>query len=304
MTKYYLPNGDEIKVGEVYKTRDGRKAFISYIGINSKGKLGIVGMIVDSYLSRGWGIEGNVMVDEKTTLDLISLWKDEPVTNCNQLIEVTEEMIEIALKAYFGETSYLKYASDKQFLWTDMKDALEAVFTHIANNKEKPNSSIFDSFPPENPILDEEKQGEWIERKDNDVLFTMQKDGSIRKEMFFPWWVTHYCIASGDTDFTRTEQTDLSKIIQQVDDVTKQILEMNDMVLEITESTDSIRKILDEKDQIIEELQAEIVKLTQEPKKQTLLEYLKTYYAITYATISDENLNLVKIISEYLEQSK
>lgn len=157
MTKHYLLNGDEIKVGGIYKTRDGRKAFVSCIVKDDDGFENIYGSIEGSSIGRKWHTSGNIMVSFLKDFDLISLWKDEPVTNCNQLIEVTDELIELACSAHYkaAEKWFDIYAYTNKDC---MKAALKAVFNHIANNKEKPNSSIFDSFPPENPILDEEKQ--------------------------------------------------------------------------------------------------------------------------------------------------
>lgn len=62
-------------------------------------------------------------------------------------MEVTDKMIEIACKAAFAEPI-------SKFRRQDMKAALEAVFASIP---EKPDSSIFNSFPPELPIMPEDR---------------------------------------------------------------------------------------------------------------------------------------------------
>lgn len=62
-------------------------------------------------------------------------------------MEVTDKMIEIACKAVFAEPI-------SKFRRQEMKAALEAVFASIL---EKPDNSIFNSFPPELPIMPEDK---------------------------------------------------------------------------------------------------------------------------------------------------
>jgi len=154
MTKHYLPNGDELRVWSFYKVRKGKKIFIHWIGKNSEGRDSVVGVIEGSILPLQWFIDGKRFKNELSDCDIISLWKEE------SKIDVTEEIIDIARKIYYH------HGGDEAESW---EAALEAVFTHIASNSRKLNNSIFDSFSPENPILDEQKQGEWINHNGNDT---------------------------------------------------------------------------------------------------------------------------------------
>lgn len=123
MTKYTLPNGDEIRAGELYKTRDGRKAFVCWIGSAPNGNTIVYGIIVDSVLTRGWFVDGRFRSDElDTELDLISLWPKEP-------IEVTDDMVVSFLKMWFRNN--LSWGCDNQYK-SFVKECLEAAFTHIA----------------------------------------------------------------------------------------------------------------------------------------------------------------------------
>ena len=133
MTEYTLPNGDLIKVGELYKTRDGRKAFIHhqddrckfYIVVKGDDKLYVCDKNGQSLFSE---------------FALVSLWPSEPVTKCNQLgkIEVTDELEKIAHEVYYNNniTHY-----------TRMHSALEAVFTHIAQEPKEENKSCECALP-------------------------------------------------------------------------------------------------------------------------------------------------------------
>lgn len=65
----------EIKEAGLYKTRDGRKVFVSHIG-DSDNTYNISGIILNDYLSKTWTIEGRINTGYKDNEDIISKWED------------------------------------------------------------------------------------------------------------------------------------------------------------------------------------------------------------------------------------
>lgn len=274
MTEYRLENGDKIEVGKLYKTRDGRKAFVSFFAAgNMHCDSVIYGMIVNEYISRCW-LRNGLTDKGLCNTDLISLWP-EPVTKCDQLgkIKVTDEMVNIAWNVYRKIGSLPKRC---------MKDALEAVFAYIANQPEKPDSSI------------EQDNDGWIKHdgsRSNPVPFGLCsevkfKDGKVIKnsiphlplDAYFWDDVIAYRIVSE----SKEEKQDIDKLSDQIQSITYQVLEITSMIEAITEGI-------------------------KEPKKQTLLEFAFRSEEKLSSTILLDNLKptrIFEIISRYLEQNK
>lgn len=59
----------EIKETGLYKTRDGRKAFVSYIDESA------IGILENDCRIRNWEINGNYDDKDKTEFDILSKWK-------------------------------------------------------------------------------------------------------------------------------------------------------------------------------------------------------------------------------------
>ncbi len=165
--EYKTIEGHEIKVGECYQTRHNRKVFVSYVGESPKKTHHcIVGAVADSFGVLVWFNDGIFnKIHNISEMDLMRPWPKEK-------IEVTDEMIQLGLESYqvnVGWNLYKKLA---------MKAALEAVFEHFSSSSKKSSDSIFESFPPELPLLDEKQPDNdgWIEWKggkcpvDDDLL--------------------------------------------------------------------------------------------------------------------------------------
>lgn len=75
---FYFETPDELKpeVGKCYKTRDGRKAFISYV---AKDDEMCFGCIQDDNTVTSWHKNGSFFAEEIDNLDLISEWSDDDV---------------------------------------------------------------------------------------------------------------------------------------------------------------------------------------------------------------------------------
>jgi hypothetical protein len=65
----------EIKETGLYKTRDGRKAFVSRIG-DSDNTYNVSGIILNDYSSNTWTIEGRINTGYKDNEDIIGKWED------------------------------------------------------------------------------------------------------------------------------------------------------------------------------------------------------------------------------------
>lgn len=77
---YYFETPDELKleVGKCYKTRDGRKAFISTQSMTDKKFLGVV---VGCNSCWSWFNNGCFKIDKsESSFDLISEWSDDDLT--------------------------------------------------------------------------------------------------------------------------------------------------------------------------------------------------------------------------------
>ena len=74
----YFETPDELKleVGKCYKTRDGRKTFISYV---AKDDEMCFGCIQDDNTVTSWHKNGSFFAEEIDNLDLISEWTDDDV---------------------------------------------------------------------------------------------------------------------------------------------------------------------------------------------------------------------------------
>lgn len=75
--KYYFETEEpfEIKETGLYKTRDGRKVFVSHIG-DSDNTYNVSGIILNDYLSKNWTIKGRINTGYKGHEDIISKWED------------------------------------------------------------------------------------------------------------------------------------------------------------------------------------------------------------------------------------
>lgn len=339
MTEYRLENGHKVEAGKFYKTRNGSKAFVSCLGVN------IYGMIMGSALESTWYITGKYFEGKECPNDLISLWPSEKdiyftseyecgceqniyadkkggnVEFCKEhipnllgerfkfwegeKIEVTDEIMEVACKAYY-ETRFSDKLDGKQtyHIPTALKTALEAVFAHIANQPEKPDSSIFcDCNLPgcwycasEHKRRGLQDNDGWIEWLATDSLqppvpatTRVQVKGSkgnrYENEARNFCWGTQtkeFIIAYRIISEPKEEKQDIDKLSDQIQSITDQVLEITNMIETITEGI-------------------------KEPKKQTLLEFAFRSEEKLSSTILLDNLKptrIFEIISRYLEQNK
>lgn len=122
--KYRTVEGHEIKVGEYYQTRSGKKVFIFLIYPKTEQyNYPINGVIVNNEDIQAWQISGYEYESDLRESDLMRPWPKEK-------IEVTDEIFNIAIDAYIAVKLKDRY-TDK--LGLGMKAALEAVFDHITN---------------------------------------------------------------------------------------------------------------------------------------------------------------------------
>lgn len=89
-----IPDGSlKLEAGKLYRTRDGRKAFVSIVKSDCNC---VHGMVEEYYESITWCLDGRHYSDGKTAhIDLISLW-DEPTPesgNSKLLAELDEWII-------------------------------------------------------------------------------------------------------------------------------------------------------------------------------------------------------------------
>ncbi len=146
MTRYKTVEGFEIIVGECYQTRDGRKAFVaefieSYVMFHGA-------IIEDS--THAWYPNGNSRYDSAS-----DLMRPYP----SKKIEVTDELVEVALRGYYNE-----YQTLDNGMRTAMEKALEAAFDIISAQVEQDlcgctkcrwnhmEWSLHPTMEPENPV--------------------------------------------------------------------------------------------------------------------------------------------------------
>ena len=72
---YYFEETKSFKITEtgLYKTRDGRKAFLSVVDNATSLANGIVEGVYDAYF---WNLDGNLHDDEQSSFDLVSRWEE------------------------------------------------------------------------------------------------------------------------------------------------------------------------------------------------------------------------------------
>jgi len=278
MTEYRLENGDKIEAQNYYRTKDGSKALVGKIYIVHGFATCLLGIIFtkDGQFRETaiWGADGKYHIhpDEEFNpeiYDLISLWPSESVTKCDQLgkVEITDDIMQVASTAFCNCKSLSPNEKKPIILYNyRMKAALEAVFTHIANNKEKPNSSIWDSFSPELPILDKQDNDGWIE------------------------WNSDAWRAKGNSygecpiyKHLNVEVKDKNGDIHGADYAEFWNWVYGDII--------AYRIISDPKEE------------KKEPKKQTLLEFIDNRFAWCIDKELGYNYQILKAISEYLEEN-
>ena len=68
----------EITHSGLYKTRDGRKAFVSYIKPDKKKIFPVVGIIEGKTVPTLWSVNGswNVCLENENENDIVSKWED------------------------------------------------------------------------------------------------------------------------------------------------------------------------------------------------------------------------------------
>lgn len=205
---------------------------------------------------------------------------------------------------------------------SEAQTALEAVFAHIANQPEKPDSSIWDNFPPESPILDKQDNDGWIESETvkNITLEPHQKidiktsNGKVisvgaagyswnLKGLVLPWAIIAYRIISE----SKEEKPDINKLSDQIQSITDQVLEITSMIEAITKvkaeyecKTASVVAVNNMQERICIKCGEKVMQ--KEPKKQTLLEYCLSVHDIP-TLVKMKAMPLLPLISEYLENN-
>lgn len=321
MTEYRLENGDKIEEGKLYKTRDGNKVKVLSC-LNEKVMVGIEGCEI-GYICDDKGKYCN------PNCDLISLWLNEPVTKCDQLgkIEVTDEIFDIAFKA-FKEEGYHNGVKRSLSDYERLKTALQAVFTHIANQPEKPDSSIFcDCNLPgcwycasEHKRRGLQDNDGWIEWLATDSLqppvpatTRVQVKGSkgnrYENEARNFCWGTQtkeFIIAYRIISESKEEKPDINKLSDQIQSITDQVLEITSMIEAITKvkaececKTASVVAVNN-----MQECIKCGEKVTQkEPKKQTLKDIMINSHPDVKDRVNMSIWSAMSCLSEYLENN-
>lgn len=147
--KYTTTEGHEVKIGECYETRDGRKVFISKTILNSEDDPVIYGQILNDFISQRWFSNGFLFKNNLCNDDIIRPWIDSDINR-----QCIEEIINISKLLDLPEGGELPYNSIKNLieenkkLKNDKKEFIDNFYIKIRNlvllikDKQNPNNKI------------------------------------------------------------------------------------------------------------------------------------------------------------------